>query len=33
MVGMIKSSARGYASDGILSFGVAPGITVSEMTA
>src|SRR6476620_11075322 len=33
MVGMIKSMARGYASDGILCFGVAPGFTVSEMTA
>jgi NAD(P)-dependent dehydrogenase (short-subunit alcohol dehydrogenase family) len=33
MVGMIKSIARGYASDGILCFGVAPGFTVSEMTA
>ena len=33
MVGMIRSIARGYASDGILCFGVAPGFTVSEMTA
>ena len=33
MVGMIRSIARGYASDGILCFGVAPGVTVSEMTA
>jgi NAD(P)-dependent dehydrogenase (short-subunit alcohol dehydrogenase family) len=33
MVGMLKSIARGYASDGILCFGVAPGFTVSEMTA
>lgn len=33
MVGMIKTIARGYASEGILSFGVAPGFTVSEMTA
>src|SRR3954454_4457832 len=33
MVGMTKSIARGYASDGILCFGVAPGFTVSEMTA
>ena len=33
MVGMTKSISRGYASDGILCFGVAPGFTVSEMTA
>lgn len=33
MVGMLKSIARGYASEGILCFGVAPGFTVSEMTA
>jgi NAD(P)-dependent dehydrogenase (short-subunit alcohol dehydrogenase family) len=33
MVGMTKSIARGYASEGILCFGVAPGFTVSEMTA
>src|SRR5947209_14727499 len=33
MVGMTKSIARGYASAGILCFGVAPGFTVSEMTA
>ena len=33
MVGMIKTMARAYASDGILCFGVAPGFTVSEMTA
>jgi len=33
MVGMTKSIARGYASDGILCFAVAPGFTVSEMTA
>ena len=33
MVGMTKTIARGYASDGILCFGVAPGFTVSEMTA
>jgi NAD(P)-dependent dehydrogenase (short-subunit alcohol dehydrogenase family) len=32
MVGMTKSIARGYASEGILCFGVAPGFTVSEMT-
>lgn len=33
MVGMMKSIARAYAGDGILCFGVAPGFTVSEMTA
>jgi NAD(P)-dependent dehydrogenase (short-subunit alcohol dehydrogenase family) len=33
MVGMTKSIARGYAGEGILCFGVAPGFTVSEMTA
>jgi NAD(P)-dependent dehydrogenase (short-subunit alcohol dehydrogenase family) len=33
MVGMIRTIARGYASDGILCFGIAPGFTVSEMTA
>ncbi|HZU51743.1 MAG TPA: SDR family oxidoreductase [Sphingomicrobium sp.] len=33
MVAMTKTIARGYASDGILAFGVAPGFTVSEMTA
>ncbi len=33
MVSMTKSIARGYASEGILCFGVAPGFTVSEMTA
>ncbi len=33
MVGMIKTIARAYASEGILCFGVAPGFTVSEMTA
>ena len=32
MVGMTKSIARGYASEGILCFAVAPGFTVSEMT-
>jgi 3-oxoacyl-[acyl-carrier protein] reductase len=32
MVGMTKTIARGYAADGILCFGVAPGFTVSEMT-
>src|SRR6476646_1112404 len=33
MVGMIRTIARGYAADAILCFGVAPGFTVSEMTA
>lgn len=33
MVGMTKTIARGYAAEGILCFGVAPGFTVSEMTA
>lgn len=33
MVGMIKSIARAYASEAIFCFGVAPGFTVSEMTA
>jgi len=33
LVGMTKTIARGYASDGVLCFGVAPGFTVSEMTA
>ena len=32
MVGMTRSIARGYAGQGILCFGVAPGFTVSEMT-
>ena len=32
LAGVIKSIARGYAADGILCFGVAPGFTVSEMT-
>jgi len=32
LVGMTKTIARGYASDGILCFAVAPGFTVSEMT-
>jgi 3-oxoacyl-[acyl-carrier protein] reductase len=32
MVGMTKTIARGYASEGILCFAVAPGFTVSEMT-
>ena len=30
---MTKTIARGYAADGILCFAVAPGFTVSEMTA
>lgn len=33
MVGMIRTIARGYAGEGILCFGIAPGFTVSEMTA
>lgn len=33
LVGMTKTIARGYARDGILCFAVAPGFTVSEMTA
>lgn len=33
MVGMTRTIARGYAVEGILCFGVAPGFTVSEMTA
>jgi NAD(P)-dependent dehydrogenase (short-subunit alcohol dehydrogenase family) len=33
MVGMTKTIARAYAGEGILCFGVAPGFTVSEMTA
>jgi 3-oxoacyl-[acyl-carrier protein] reductase len=33
MVGMTKTIARGYAGEGILCFAVAPGFTVSEMTA
>ena len=33
MVGMTKTIARGYAGEGILCFGVAPGFTVSAMTA
>ena len=32
MVGMTRTIARGYAAEGILCFGVAPGFTVSEMT-
>jgi 3-oxoacyl-[acyl-carrier protein] reductase len=33
LVGMTRTIARGYAGDGILCFAVAPGFTVSEMTA
>lgn len=33
VVGMTKTIARSYAGEGILCFGVAPGFTVSEMTA
>jgi len=33
MIGMTKSIARGYAGEGVLCFAVAPGFTVSEMTA
>jgi NAD(P)-dependent dehydrogenase (short-subunit alcohol dehydrogenase family) len=33
LVGMTKTIARSYAGEGILCFGVAPGFTVSEMTA
>lgn len=33
LVGMTKTIARGYAGEDILCFGVAPGFTVSEMTA
>ena len=32
LIGMTKTIARAYASDGILAFAVAPGFTVSEMT-
>ncbi|WP_028969754.1 SDR family NAD(P)-dependent oxidoreductase [Sphingomonas sp. URHD0057] len=32
LLAVIKTIARGYAADGILCFGVAPGFTVSEMT-
>jgi 3-oxoacyl-[acyl-carrier protein] reductase len=32
MVAMTRTIARGYAANGILCFGVAPGFTVSEMT-
>jgi 3-oxoacyl-[acyl-carrier protein] reductase len=33
IVGMTRTIARGYAGEGILCFAVAPGFTVSEMTA
>ena len=33
IVGMTKTVARGYAGEGILCFAVAPGFTVSDMTA
>jgi NAD(P)-dependent dehydrogenase (short-subunit alcohol dehydrogenase family) len=33
MVGMTRTIARGYANEGVLCFAVAPGFTVSEMTA
>src|SRR5437762_6779087 len=33
LVGMTKTVARGYAAEGVLCFGIAPGFTVSEMTA
>ena len=32
MIAMTRTIARGYASQGILAFAVAPGFTVSEMT-
>jgi NAD(P)-dependent dehydrogenase (short-subunit alcohol dehydrogenase family) len=32
LVGMTRTIARGYASEGILCFGVAPGFTVSDAT-
>ncbi len=32
IVGMTRSIARGYASENVLAFAVAPGFTVSEMT-
>jgi NAD(P)-dependent dehydrogenase (short-subunit alcohol dehydrogenase family) len=32
IVGMTRTIARGYASEGILCFGVAPGFTVSDAT-
>jgi 3-oxoacyl-[acyl-carrier protein] reductase len=31
MIGMTKSIARGYASEGILAFGVCPGFTMTGM--
>ncbi|MEO5972445.1 MAG: SDR family oxidoreductase [Sphingomicrobium sp.] len=33
MIGMTRTIARGYASENILAFAVAPGFTVTEMTA
>ena len=33
IIGMTKTIARAYAAEGILAFAVAPGFTVSEMTA
>jgi 3-oxoacyl-[acyl-carrier protein] reductase len=33
LVGMTRTIARGYAVEGILCFAIAPGFTVSEMTA
>ena len=33
MIAMTKTIARAYAADGVLAFSVAPGFTVSEMTA
>lgn len=33
LIGMTKTIARAYAAEGILAFAVAPGFTVSEMTA
>lgn len=33
MIGITKTIARAYAAEGILAFAVAPGFTVSEMTA
>lgn len=33
IIAMTKTVARGYAADGILCFAVAPGFTVSDMTA
>jgi NAD(P)-dependent dehydrogenase (short-subunit alcohol dehydrogenase family) len=32
LIGMTKTIARAYASEGVLAFAVAPGFTVSEMT-